>query len=620
VAARSLSTMATRDPSWGPPFCQPIKRDYPIWRKADLDSLFFLFFDNMSSLLGITAALIEIPKLARGGCWHAGMSCWATAGPYITEWEDMIFSKVVPGIGVSLIFGNIWYAWMAFKLAGFKGSNDVTALPYGINTPAGFLSAYSIMFPIAFKYYGEQDPKKWCEKCWHAAAAATVIGGIFEIVGAFIGPYMRRVFSRAAIFTPIACVGFVWLGFVPFIGVMREPIIGGIPFAITILGFFANGGKGVSMFGLPFIRPLNFLFIVTVGTIFKWAGAGKFNQDVDVMWDQVEDYNDRFTGKNTMTPFVILQGLEDLETSLLVVFPIAMQSFVETMENVELAASKGDQYNMREAMVVDGLGTMVGGLFGSVMPTTVYIGHTRHKLNGSSAGYSLANALLYLIITMAGLLPVIYSFVDDVSVGCSLIAVGLMIVQDTIELSHPRHVPAIAIGLMFVIADPWHFDMREPSTAYCTRSVQRMRGLRNMWPGGGILCSLIVTQIITDMIDMKYVRGCVYCVLALFLSLFGLMHGNNTVKPDGERFFNAGEGELTITFKDDKGLPGDPPDLNEGWRFCVMYAMLFVYLGIHAIVQKVKPDWLPPPTPGNGYPEGKDPSEVKSKPVDSAVA
>ena len=52
--------------------------------------------------------------------------------------------------------------------------------------------------------------------------------------------------------------------------------------------------------------------------------------------------------------------------------------------------------------------------------------------------------------------------------------------------------------------------MRAPDTSYCTRSSARMLGLKNMWPGGGLMCCLMVTQIICDMIDSKFVKGSIF--------------------------------------------------------------------------------------------------------------
>ena len=54
-------------------------------------------------------------------------------------------------------------------------------------------------------------------------------------------------------------------------------------------------------------------------------------------------------------------------------------SVIETLEDWQMGKIAGDAYNMREMMVVDGLGTCIGALFGSFLPTTVYLGHPIHK-------------------------------------------------------------------------------------------------------------------------------------------------------------------------------------------------------------------------------------------------
>jgi len=596
--------------TWGnPPFLQKINRKYPIFTLKDLDSFFFLFFDNMASLIGILAAMIDISKICLN-CWgptcHAGTA--ATIGgvsytnlQYLTAWEDMVFFRCLPGIGVAIIFGNCWYAWMAFKLAGYENRTDVTALPYGVNTPAGFLAAFSVMLPLSFGYVSE-GPEGWAEKCWQGTATAMFVCGLFEICGAWAGPILVKYTARMAFFTPIAGVGFVWLGFVPFIDVMAEPVIGALPLVIVFIGFFSNKGKGTGFFGIPKLDSFNFLFIVFFGTLFKYLEFGKYTGDRATMWAAVEAKAERYAGKNEMRPFLSLGGFDNVDRFVSIVFPVAIQSFIETMENVEMAAIKGDSYNMKEAMMADGLGTIVGACFGSPLPTTVYIGHSRHKASGATAGYSLLNALVYLILTMSGIFPLIYEFVDKVSVGCSLVAVGLIVFQDTIERSNARHAPALACGLFFIIADPWNFDMRDASTAYCTRSMARANGLKNMWPGGGILCSLVVPAILCDIIDSKYLRGSAWAAAGCIFSLFGLMHGNNPIHPDKSVALAgtaAGEGELTTTWD-------DPGKLNEGWRFCIMYSIICVYLFLHAVVRKVKPDWIPAYTPGNGYPDDAD--------------
>ena len=63
---------------------------------------------------------------------------------YYQAFADMVFQRVCPGIGCALLFGNIWYAIMAAKLSRKENRSDVTALPYGVNAPAGFLMVYMV--------------------------------------------------------------------------------------------------------------------------------------------------------------------------------------------------------------------------------------------------------------------------------------------------------------------------------------------------------------------------------------------------------------------------------------------------------------------------------------------
>ena len=314
-----------------------------------------------------------------------------------------------------------------------------------------------------------------------------------------------------------------------------------------------------------------------------------------------------------------------------VVFPVALASFIETMENVEAATAEGDEYNLREAMIVDGVGTCIGAFFGSVIPTTVYIGHKRHKVIGAHAGYSILNAFIYFILFNVGLFPVLFALLDPVSIGVILIVVGLLICQQAIEVCATRHMPAFFIGIMCLI-----FDWATLNTG------ATHVGIHNMGAGAGIMASLVLTQILCDLTDNRYGRAAVFSFVAIFFSLFGIMHGMNPVDTDdkvttGFPINNArgGDGEmkvkgqLTVSFKDThKGWSDDeafpwgeaapalctqPPEfrvdqmmangekadgMNEGWRFAVGYGIVFAVCLIHLGMQKM--GWLPPAIMDNG--------------------
>lgn len=610
-----------------PPFMAPRNPEYKVFAPGDLSAFFFLFFDNMSSLVAILGVMAStIPAIATGlGDPYLEIVPDQTLFPnvtvtsYMTAYQDRIWKRSCPGIAVALCFGNLWYAWMAMKLAGHEKRTDVTALPYGINTPAGFISAWNVMLPIAGSLLNTNknsdgqvtiSAADWADKCWQSACAVTFLGGIFEICGSLYD--IRPHFSKAALYSPVVAVGFVWLALVPVAEYWaKEPIIGIFPMLMVFTFFFARTYKfKAAVAGGGF-------FIALVGMILKWSKAGKYLGDHDYLKEQVEKAAEDYAGENQMFNAFPLGYWDDVDKFVAVVFPVALQSFVETMENVEAATANGDEYNLREAMIVDGAGTCLGAFCGAVLPTTVYIGHKMHKDAGAHAGYSILNAICYFFIFMIGLFPLVESIVDPISINLILMAVGLAICQQAVEISAPRHFPALAIGIMCLVCDWGTLNANATHV-----------GIHNMAAGGGIMVSLILPQIICDLIDNRYMRATVFCCIGAFCSIFGIMHGMNPVSmgdtepsawPMGGDGDMVVKGQLTVAKWDNKpgwtkldprsianfgppNLCAQPPEfrvdqetaqgtpsdgMNEGWRFAVAYTMAAAFCLVHVGLQKM---------------------------------
>lgn len=623
---------------------------------GDINSFLFLFADNLSSLIAIVGEALFIPKIVfnfKPPNVPIGTGKYAdlTVADYQTEYDHMVMRKICPGIGFALIFGNLWYSVMAIRLAKKEQRTDVTALPYGINTPAGFLTVFMVMLPILFDHNPsnvEISPEEFATKAFRTACCANFIGGLLEVAGIFAGNFLRNNIPRAALFGPVCGVGFVWLGFNPLIDVMREPLLGLVPLMVCFIAFFANNGKGWYSQKVP-----TALIIMVCGTIGWWCGLARHDtekrelNDPELMKKVLDAASDNYLGNNEMTAFDVLIGFEDLKWKMVAIqIPIALASFIETIENVEMAKICGDDYNVYEAMAADGLGTMVGALFGSVLPTTVYIGHKRHKLAGAGMSYSVLNGLVYFVFFLSGIIPVLFYLIDPVTIGVVLIAVGLMIVQLTLESSTPRHYPCLMIGIMFLVADMLYFDHFDATVRVATRSIGRMKGVMNMAPGGGIMCSMIVPAILCDAVDGRFFRSAVFCLIAALLSFTGLMHGANYHRHDrmmmpamgadeadyyttdlGEFMFSlpvtpdheswqtpelkdAGIGNIApYNWKykiDDQGFDDPyrcPPWLlapdgscptptkqmhvyNEGWRFAVAYLFGAIMMVLHGVIGK----------------------------------
>ena len=106
-----------------------------LFVKRDLDGFFGLFVDNLVQLL-----------LIIGLCQ---LLCGMTG-----DFEFLLHENILPGVAVSLILGNLFYAWQAHRLARRDVRDDVTALPYGINTPSLLVFIFFVMAPV-FKETGD---------------------------------------------------------------------------------------------------------------------------------------------------------------------------------------------------------------------------------------------------------------------------------------------------------------------------------------------------------------------------------------------------------------------------------------------------------------------------------
>ncbi|HLJ11043.1 MAG TPA: hypothetical protein VKU82_07635, partial [Planctomycetaceae bacterium] len=101
---------------------------YPLFVKRDVDGFFGLFIDNLVQLL-------LIPMLCAKMCGMSG------------ENGRLIYAYILPGAAVSILIGNLFYAWQAHRLAARTKRSDVTALPFGINTPSLLVYVFFVMAP-----------------------------------------------------------------------------------------------------------------------------------------------------------------------------------------------------------------------------------------------------------------------------------------------------------------------------------------------------------------------------------------------------------------------------------------------------------------------------------------
>ncbi len=193
---------------------------YPVFVKRDLDGFFGLFVDNLVQLLLIVQLCAD--------CGIGGGS-------------SLMLSYILPGAAISILIGNVYYAVQAHFVARATGRSDVTALPFGINTPSLLIYIYFVMKPVF-------ERTNSGETAWLAGMVACLGSGLIEFFGAFVAEPIRRRTPRAALLSTLAgiAIGFIAMKFT--LEIFQRPLVGMLPLALILITYFSRVGFPL---GLP---------------------------------------------------------------------------------------------------------------------------------------------------------------------------------------------------------------------------------------------------------------------------------------------------------------------------------------------------------------------------------
>jgi len=144
--------------------------------RGDLDGFFGLAIDNLVQLLLIDTLCTTVLGFP----------------------SALVHGRILPGAAVSILVGNLFYAWQAMRLARATGRTDVCALPYGINTVSLFAHVFLVMLPAKLEAERLQlaDPSDFA---WKAGLAACMGSALIELAGSFVAGFVRRLTPRAAL-------------------------------------------------------------------------------------------------------------------------------------------------------------------------------------------------------------------------------------------------------------------------------------------------------------------------------------------------------------------------------------------------------------------------------------
>src|SRR5918996_1301523 len=299
----------------------------PWFVRKDLDGFFGLMIDNLIQLILIVSLCRELIRLP----------------------DDYIFGRILPGAAISIFVGNFFYAWQARRLARETGREDITALPYGINTVTLFAFVFLIMLPIVQE---TQDPI-WA---WKVGLVACFLNGVIEIIGAFIAESVRRVTPRAALLSALAGIAITFISMDFTFKIFAQPLVAMVPMALIFVAYFSHQRLPL---GLP-----GGMVAIAVGTVLGWLLG---TMDVKALTASYAFALPSFAGG------CFWEGLTHpaFLSYFSVIFPMGIFNVVGSLQNIESAEAAGDRYRTFPSLMANGIGSVVAACFGSVFPTTI---------------------------------------------------------------------------------------------------------------------------------------------------------------------------------------------------------------------------------------------------------
>ena len=156
------------------------------WVPGDWNGFFGLFTNVVLNVMVLTGLCLSVVKLP----------------------DDIVFGRILPALGIALPLGNLYYAYLAYRMANSEGRTDVTAMPYGPSVPHMFIVVFAVMLPI---YLRTNDPIL----AWQAGLAWCLIIGVIVLIGAFVGPTIRKYTPRAAMLGTLAGISIAFISMRP---------------------------------------------------------------------------------------------------------------------------------------------------------------------------------------------------------------------------------------------------------------------------------------------------------------------------------------------------------------------------------------------------------------------
>jgi AGZA family xanthine/uracil permease-like MFS transporter len=468
-----------------PPRTSPHATDRPLrWLAAgDVSGFLGLALDNLTQLVILSSLLIGVFDFP----------------------ADLVLRRLLPGTALGVLVGDLVYTWLALRMMRRTGRGDVTAMPFGIDTPTLFAMVFGVLGPVKVAT-GD------AVLAWKVGMATTLAIGVLKTLLAFAGDWTRRAVPRAALLGSIAGVAILLIAFLPALKLLRDPIVGIVALGVLLL---AQLGRLRMPFGVP-----GALAAVVAGTAIYWLRGGT-----------AQAWAGGAIG--LAVPWPTLAWADALGTTLpylSVALPFALVTTIGGIDNTESAAAAGDEYRTRDILLTEAAATVLAGLCGGVVQNTPYIGHPAYKAMGARAGYTLATGLVIGLGAMTGVLSSLVRLLPEAAVAPILIYIGLEITAQAFLASPPRHGAAVALTFVPVAAAVVLIELgaalgavgKSPADLAGDAALTHRALL--VLGNGFILTAVLWGAALVWIIDHRLGASAIVFALASLATLFGVIH------------------------------------------------------------------------------------------------
>ncbi|WP_269525158.1 hypothetical protein [Coraliomargarita parva] len=484
--------------------------------KGDLDGFFALGLNNFINFLLIISLSTSV----------LGFSI------------EMIAERVLPAMALGLLFGNAFYAWQARQLGLKQGRNDVTAMPYGINLLPLFFFTFYVMLPAQQIALSKGLSKEAADIiAWKAGVVACLGSGLIEVVGSFFVHHLRKVASRAALLSALAAVGLFFIAADYTFRAYAFPEVGITTLLLTLYFFYG----GVRLKGNI---PGGFIVLV-IGVLICWGSHWMgFRSPVDSLGDSGLQLGLHLPG---LYGLEVLGGLGEMISYAAIIIPMGMINVIGSMQVIEAAAAAGDDYEPKQTLLVNGIGSVIAGGLGSPFPTTIYIGHLGMKTIGARAGYSLLNGVAMALLCLTGSLGLLSELVPIEAGMAILIWVGFTISAQAFQAVPEEHAPAIIAGLLpgmgafcalilkRILGGVGYGTEAMPYTAELFHSLTESNLYANgifALEQGWLYSSIVLTSVMVAIIDKKFSSVINWLLAGSIMAAVGIIHSFKVLETD----------------------------------------------------------------------------------------